>query len=89
MEIALGANGTMLLAIVVMQLLAAVRWLMVWAFDSTKKREEARDKTLSELSASVSKIAQEIHLMKHTMITDEDIHKAVKVELYNQRGQRQ
>jgi hypothetical protein len=49
MEIALGANGTMLLAIVVMQLLAAVRWLMVWAFDSTKKPEEARDKTLCYL----------------------------------------
>lgn len=90
MEVAVGANGAMLLAVVIMQLLAALRWLAVWVFDSSKKKEEARDKLLVDLAGNIKHVSDQLSIIKHTMKTEEDIKKIVRLEHFemNHKGPR-
>jgi len=81
-EVSVGANGVMLLAIALMQLMGLVRWMAKVFFDTSKKREEARDKLMSSMAESIQSLSRDIHIMKHTMLTDEDVLKSVQLEVY-------
>ncbi len=84
MEVGLGATNPMLLAIVIGQLILLIRWLAVWIFDSTKKREQERDELLKSVASDISKLTHAVEILKHTIHTDEDIAKVVRLEFYNQ-----
>lgn len=81
MEIAVGANGAMLLAVVVMQLLSLLRWLGGMVFDTSKKKELERDKTLEELALSMRQLTSDVNVMKLTMLKEEQVIKTIHYEM--------
>jgi hypothetical protein len=84
-EVGFGTTNPMLLAILAGQLIILVRWLLMFIFKTKQKEEEKRQEQMERLIGLVEGMDRRIHKIEHTMLTDSDIEKLVKVELYNQR----
>lgn len=80
-DIALGTNGVMLLAIFTVQLFGVVRWLLGLIFNTAKKKEQERDKAIEELVVSMRQLTSDVNVMKLTMLKEEQVIKTIHYEM--------
>ncbi len=81
----IGVHGTMLLFIVVMQLGGLIKQLAGMIWNTAKKREEDRDNLIAEVAQSIQEVKRDIHILKLTMLNEEDIKKSIQLEVYKMR----